>query len=393
MDKIILILSVLFTLSTESALAQVNCSSATACSVQNIPLIDQNNPALLSQWGVTSNGSTTTMLCAPTAVAMALSSLTDGNLSVLPGTVSANFKAMNYLDRVNYIAQLIGTTRTGGSFWDNMGNTYAGRAVDFTATLSGRYAYASTTVAADSKRILTDMSQGMAPTVQYGHYNISCTNLLSGELSCTYQRNGGHAMAVKAVSGTSVTFNDPWYANVFSALVSLAPSMTSQGQTILHILPSQFSQSTAYQFKWSTTYAAMMEGIVSVGGSANLASSSPAPQPLPTPQPLPQPSPPPLPPTGSDTTPPSTAITSPANSMWVPVSTYIELNASARDNVGVSKVEFYVNGNLRCTTSIAPYRCSTMTTYRRGRVLRIQSKAYDAAGNVGTSAIVSVTTY
>src|ERR1700722_19074424 len=36
----------------------------------------------------------------------------------------------------------------------------------------------------------------------------------------------------------------------------------------------------------------------------------------------------------------------------------INIQASAQDNVGVTKVEFYVNGSLACTILSSPYNCS-----------------------------------
>ena len=59
--------------------------------------------------------------------------------------------------------------------------------------------------------------------------------------------------------------------------------------------------------------------------------------------------------------------------------------ATASDNVGVSKVEFYDNGTLTATSSAAPY--STTLTYAdnlSGDHL-IVAKAYDAAGNLAES--------
>jgi hypothetical protein len=66
------------------------------------------------------------------------------------------------------------------------------------------------------------------------------------------------------------------------------------------------------------------------------------------------------------------------------------IEASASDNVGVTKVEFYVDGILKCTSTAAPYSCPWRVTGLPGQVYQLQTKAYDAAGNVGTSASVMV---
>ena len=92
---------------------------------------------------------------------------------------------------------------------------------------------------------------------------------------------------------------------------------------------------------------------------------------------------------GSDTTAPTTSITSPTAGSTV--SGTVTITASASDNVGVSKVEIYVDGALRVTDTASPYTWSWNTTTFANSSHTIVSKAYDAAGNVGTSTSVSVT--
>jgi len=90
-----------------------------------------------------------------------------------------------------------------------------------------------------------------------------------------------------------------------------------------------------------------------------------------------------------DTTPPTTSITSPANGATV--SGTITVTASASDNVGVVKVEFYIDSVLKSTSTTSPYTFSWNTTTVANGSHTIFSKAYDAANNVGTSATVTVT--
>ena len=91
----------------------------------------------------------------------------------------------------------------------------------------------------------------------------------------------------------------------------------------------------------------------------------------------------------ADTTAPVTAITAPAANATVSGTTSI--TASATDNVGVSRVEFYVSGVLKGTDTSAPYAYSWNTTSTANGSYSLTSRAYDAAGNVGQSAAVSVT--
>jgi Bacterial Ig domain len=90
-----------------------------------------------------------------------------------------------------------------------------------------------------------------------------------------------------------------------------------------------------------------------------------------------------------DTTPPTTAITAPANGATV--SGTVSVTASASDNVGVTRVEIYVDSALAATLTSSPYAWSWNTTTAANGAHAIVSKAYDAAGNVGTSATVTVT--
>src|SRR6266540_3990531 len=92
---------------------------------------------------------------------------------------------------------------------------------------------------------------------------------------------------------------------------------------------------------------------------------------------------------GGDTTAPTTSITAPANGATVSGTTTV--SATASDNVGVTKVEFYLDGALQSTDTTAPYSWSWNTTTASNGSHALTSKAYDAAANVGTSAAVNVT--
>jgi beta-lactamase superfamily II metal-dependent hydrolase len=92
---------------------------------------------------------------------------------------------------------------------------------------------------------------------------------------------------------------------------------------------------------------------------------------------------------GGDTTAPTTAVTAPANGSTV--SATVSVTASASDNVGVTKVEFYLDGVLKTTDTSSPYSWSWDTTGSGNGSHSLTTKAYDAAGNVGTSTAVSTT--
>jgi subtilisin family serine protease len=90
-----------------------------------------------------------------------------------------------------------------------------------------------------------------------------------------------------------------------------------------------------------------------------------------------------------DTTPPTTAITSPANGATVGGT--VTVSATASDNVGVSRVELFVDGALAGTDTSSPYSFSWSTTTVANGGHSLQTRAYDAANNVGSSAGVGVT--
>ena len=94
-----------------------------------------------------------------------------------------------------------------------------------------------------------------------------------------------------------------------------------------------------------------------------------------------------------DTEAPVASITSPADG--AAVSGTITIKANASDNVGVSKVEFYINGILVSTDTAAPYEHVFNTLTVSNLPHNFFVKAYDAMGNAGTSAtvVVSVENY
>ena len=69
----------------------------------------------------------------------------------------------------------------------------------------------------------------------------------------------------------------------------------------------------------------------------------------------------------------------------------ITLSATASDNVGVTKVEFYVDGALKGSDTTSPYSMTLNSTTLSNGSHSLVAKAYDAAGNVGTSTTVSFT--
>jgi hypothetical protein len=82
----------------------------------------------------------------------------------------------------------------------------------------------------------------------------------------------------------------------------------------------------------------------------------------------------------NDFDPPTVSITAPA--AGATLSNVVSLTAVAGDDVGVTRVEFFVDGSLLATLSTGPYNCNfdTRSVWDGNHVLTV--RAFDAAGNM-----------
>jgi thermitase len=90
----------------------------------------------------------------------------------------------------------------------------------------------------------------------------------------------------------------------------------------------------------------------------------------------------------ADTTPPTVAITSPADGAQVGGSVSVTVDTS--DDVGVVRVELYVNGALVSSSNASPFKTSWNARKAAPGAYTLQCKAYDAAGNAGLSQPITV---
>jgi endoglucanase len=91
---------------------------------------------------------------------------------------------------------------------------------------------------------------------------------------------------------------------------------------------------------------------------------------------------------GGDTVVPTVSLSSSASN--VTVASSITLTATASDNVGIAKVEFYDGTGLLGTDATAPYTQSVALTSAKNGTRSYTAKAFDAAGNTKTSSALSV---
>jgi hypothetical protein len=91
---------------------------------------------------------------------------------------------------------------------------------------------------------------------------------------------------------------------------------------------------------------------------------------------------------GSDTTPPTIALTAPADGAVVRAGAQVALRATANDDVGVTAVDFSINGNVVCSDTSAPFACVWNVSSTRRRVTyTVEATAHDAAGNQASDSV------
>jgi len=79
------------------------------------------------------------------------------------------------------------------------------------------------------------------------------------------------------------------------------------------------------------------------------------------------------------------SISSPASGATL--SGPVTVSATASDNVGVAKVEFYLDNTLQATDTSSPYSWSWNTTSSTNGSHTVTAKAYDAAGNTASASV------
>jgi hypothetical protein len=90
-----------------------------------------------------------------------------------------------------------------------------------------------------------------------------------------------------------------------------------------------------------------------------------------------------------DTTAPDTSVTSPANNATVGGT--VQLNADASDDCALSKVEFYIDGNLVGTDTTSPFNVNWNSHSVTNGSHQLHSTAYDSASHQTDSATVNIT--
>lgn len=92
----------------------------------------------------------------------------------------------------------------------------------------------------------------------------------------------------------------------------------------------------------------------------------------------------------TDIIPPTVLILYPATGSIFTIGTVVTISVDASDNVGIDRVEFYVDGELLSTDTTPPYRYNWDSTGYSSGTHTIYVKAFDLAGN-NNSQLITVT--
>lgn len=188
--------------------------------------------------------------------------------------------------------------------------------------------------------------------------------------------------AVQAVQSTpnlSLSISSPTNGSVVSGLVAVSTSVSSQNpvsRVELYVDGGLFATDTSspFTFGWDTTGLTGSHNLFAkvIDSAGYSATSSPITVNV----------------GQADTTPPDVQVTSVAYD-----GKSITVTATASDSQGsVIKVEFYIDGRLKATDTSAPWSAKINAKPLGKGSHSVQARAYDAAGNSGTSATVTVTT-
>jgi thermitase len=187
-------------------------------------------------------------------------------------------------------------------------------------------------------------------------------DLCAPSTSKTVAIGGGYGNA----AGTSVS--SPYVAGVAALVLAANPTLTGDQvqQMIKESATDLGPQGWDHSYGWGRLNAA---GAVALAVAANGGSSSGG--------------------TGEgDVTAPTVEILSPTEGTVV--TNWINIHASATDETGVSRIEFYVDGVLKGTKAGGDATYKWRTQNAAPGAHQLVCKAYDAANNVGTSQSVTV---
>lgn len=224
----------------------------------------------------------------------------------------------------------------------------------------------------------------------FSSYGSQLSVVAPGEGVWTIERGGGY----RASAGTSAA--TPFVAGLAALLHAAKPGISpvEVEAAITRTARDLGDPGWDKYFGWGHIDAAAALAAIGTPTPSDPEPATPpaedsAPEPVPAPDPEPEPvaDPTPSPATPVDTIAPVVSISSPTSGSTV--SGVVTIRAEAGDDVGVVRVEFYVNGSLLGTSTSPGYSINWNTKKLSGEYT-LTAVAYDAAGNAGTSSPVKV---
>ena len=252
---------------------------------------------------------------------------------------------------ISYYISDSSTARNAANYMRSKGGVVVSSAGNDGASLS----------AADTDAIITVGATDSGDNkTSWSNYGSSIDVTAPGAGIWTTSNGGGYGGA----SGTS--FSSPATAAVVALVMAANPSLTP-AQVDSIITGSSVDLGSPGRDDY------FGHGRVDAAAAvAAAAGTGPAPEPQPEP----------------DTLAPTVNLTSPGSGA---VSGTVSVAAAASDETGVTSVKFYIDGALVHSDSTAPYSYSWDTTASDNGTVQLVARAYDAAGNEGTSQPVTVT--
>jgi subtilisin family serine protease len=160
------------------------------------------------------------------------------------------------------------------------------------------------------------------------------------------------------VSGSGTSFSAPVVAGVAALVMSLNPSLSGTDVRTLLEQSADDLGSAGWDPSYGYGRVNAYKAVLAAGGAP------------------------------PDTIPPTASFSSPTNG--ASVSGSISVAVTGTDNVGVTKLEWYLDGVLQGSNNSASASFSWNTATAANGSHTLQAKAYDAAGNSGTSSLISV---
>jgi hypothetical protein len=198
-------------LNSAPAKAQVACNS-NGCIAYRMWIVNQNWSGFLNQWG-SNNGHETTNLCAPSSVFMITRAISDSNEPVKRNTAVWNIANSDDIHGIPYVAQnILFTSVNEGTTLNNLINGVMSLRNDFANPARGEWIRTMGNSSVGPATVSGLMQRGGVPTLTYGHFYQTCRPNATGQtLYCTYQRKGGHTMAVRGYH----TNGNQTYASIY----------------------------------------------------------------------------------------------------------------------------------------------------------------------------------